>query len=58
VRNEADDERNRPAMRLRDLALKFIVTLSFLALQQLLEAQMGTPSPLSSADAKKHFDEI
>jgi hypothetical protein len=40
-------------MRLRVVILKFVVAFSFLAFQQMIAAQMGTPTPLSPAEHKK-----
>jgi enediyne biosynthesis protein E4 len=45
-----NDELTRLGMRLRMVILKFIVALSFLPLQHRINAQMGTPTPLSPAE--------
>jgi enediyne biosynthesis protein E4 len=40
-------------MRLQIASLKFVVAFSFLALQEMIGAQMGTPTPLSPAEREK-----
>ena len=40
-------------MRLRGLVRKSVVALSFLAFQEMIGAQMGTPTPLSPAERQK-----
>src|ERR1700677_3804669 len=40
-------------MRLRGVILRLVVVLSFLVLQEMIDGQMGTPSPLSPAERQK-----
>jgi hypothetical protein len=40
-------------MRLRGVILRFVVALSFLLLQEMIDGQMGTPAPLSPAERQK-----